>query len=71
MHERDPEQDCEFLRGVERPRTAAVVEFIQSNKGDVAEGRKPVVEPIRTVMQAAPTAYNATRDSVPSRRGSE
>jgi putative transposase len=44
------------------------VDFIQSNKDDVVEGRKLGVELICRVLQVAPSAYYAARDRAPSAR---
>jgi putative transposase len=44
------------------------VDFIQSNKDDVVEGRKLGVELICRVLQVAPSTYYAARDRSPSAR---
>jgi putative transposase len=44
------------------------VDFIQSNKDDVVEGRKLGVESICRVLQVAPSTFYAARDRDPSAR---
>ncbi len=44
------------------------MDFIQSNKDDVVEGRKLGVELICRVLQVAPSTYYAARDRAPSAR---
>jgi hypothetical protein len=44
------------------------VDFIQSNKDDVVEGRKLGVELICRVLQVAPSTYYAARDRALSAR---
>ena len=44
------------------------MDFIQSNKGDVAQGRKLGVEFILKVLQVAPNKYYAARDRAPLAR---
>ena len=44
------------------------MDFIQSNKDDVVEGRKLGVESICKVLQVAPSTYYAARDRAPSAR---
>lgn len=66
--QRDPEVVREFLRGAAGPPTPEVVAFIDANRHDVVQGRKLGVEPIRAVLQVAPSVYYAAKARQPSAR---